>query len=132
MRKTLAQECGGLWYSHKWAADLVQRFLARTVHLFTKLAFEVLVEISGMRYKVAVQINSYLRTLPGQDTEHIPRLMHAEKLRLFSDPPLPHEEVRMLVMKLIARSPKVTTTMGEKVKRLLGRGDTRVYLKWLE
>ena len=64
MRKTLAQECGGLRYSHKWAADLDRRFLARTVHLFTKLAFEVLVEISGIRYKVAVQINSYLRTLP--------------------------------------------------------------------
>jgi hypothetical protein len=38
----------------------------------------------------------------------------------------------MLFMKLIARSPNVTTAMGEKVKRLLGRGDTRVYLKWLE
>jgi len=86
MRETLAQECGGLRYPQKWAADLDRRFLARTVHLFTKLAFEVLVEISGMRYEVAVQINSYLRTLPGQDTEHIPRLMHAEKLRLFSDP----------------------------------------------
>ena len=122
MRETLAQECGGLRYPQKWAADLDRRFLARTVHLFTKLAFEVLVKISGMRYKVAVQINSYLRTLPGQDTEHIPRLMHAEKLRLFSDPPLPHEEVQMLVMKLIARSPNVTTAMGEKVKRLLGRG----------
>ena len=122
----------GLRYPQKWAADLDRRFLARTVHLFTKLTFEVLVEISGMRYKVAVQINSYLRTLPGQDTEHIPRLMHAEKLRLFSDPPLSHEEVQMLVMKLIARSQNVTTAMGAKVKRLLGRGDTRVYLKWLE
>ena len=38
----------------------------------------------------------------------------------------------MLVTKLIARSPNVTTAMGAKVKRLLGRGDTRVYLKWLE
>ena len=38
----------------------------------------------------------------------------------------------MLVMKLIARSPNVTTAMGAKVKRLLGRGETRVYLKWLE
>ena len=102
--------------------NLDRRFLARTVHLFTKLAFEVLVEISGMRYKVAVQINSYILTLPAQDTEHIPRLMHAENLRLFADPPLPHEEVQMLVMKLIARSPNVTTAMGEKVKRLLGRG----------
>ena len=37
----------------------------------------------------------------------------------------------MLVTKLIARSPNVTTAMGGKVKRLLGRGDTRVYLKWL-
>jgi hypothetical protein len=38
----------------------------------------------------------------------------------------------MLVTKLIARSPNVTTTMGEKMKRLLGRGDKRVYLTWLE
>ena len=57
------------------------------MHLFTKLAFAALMEISGMRYKVAVQINLHLRTLPTQDTEHIPRLMHAEKLRLLSDPP---------------------------------------------
>jgi hypothetical protein len=94
------------------------------VHLFTKLAFEVLVEISGMHYKVTVQINSYLRTLPVQVTEHIPRLIHAEKLRLLSNPPLSHEEVHMLVMKLIARSPNVTMAMGEKMKRPLGRGDT--------
>ena len=38
----------------------------------------------------------------------------------------------MLVMKLVARSPNVTTKMGGKVKRLLGRGDQRVYLTWLE
>ena len=102
------------------------------MHLFTKLAFAALLELSGMRYKVAVQINTYLRELPTQDTEHIPRLMHAEKLRLLSDPPLPQEEVQMLVMKLVARSPNVTTTMGGKVKRLLGRGDKRAYLTWLE
>ena len=83
MREILAQDCGGLRYPQKWAVDLDRRVFARTVHLFTKLAFGVLVEISGMRYKVAVQINSYLRSLPGQDTEHIPRLMHAENLRLF-------------------------------------------------
>ena len=85
-----------------------------------------------MRYKVAVQINSHLRTLPTQDTEHIPRLMHAEKLRLLSDPPLPQEEVQMLGRKLVARSPNVTTMMEGKVKRLLGRSDQRVYLTWLE
>ena len=34
-------------------------------------------------------------------------------------------------MKLIAKSPNVTTAMGGKVNRLLGRRDTRVYLKWL-
>ena len=76
-----------------------------------KLAFTALLKISGMRYKVAVQINTYLRALPTQDTEHKPRLMHAEKLRLLSDPPLPQEEVQMLVMKLVARSPNATTTM---------------------
>ena len=38
----------------------------------------------------------------------------------------------MLVMKLVARSPNVTTTMEGKVKRLLGRRDQRVYLTWLE
>ena len=125
----------GVWgsrYPQQWAGDLDRRFLARTVHLFTKLAFAVLLEISGMRYKVAVQIKTYLRALPTQDTEHITRLMHAEKLRLLSDPPLPQEEVQMLVRKLVARSPNVTTTMGGKVKRLLGRGDQRVYLTWLE
>ena len=86
VRVALAQGCGGARYLQQWAADLDRRFLARTVHLFTKLAFAALLEISGMRYKVAVQINSHLRTLPTQDTEHIPRLMHAEKLRLLSDP----------------------------------------------
>ena len=98
--------------------DLDRRFLARTVHLFTKLAFAALLEISEMRCKVAVQINTRLRTLPTQDTEHIPRLLHAEKLRLLSDPPLPQEEVQMLVRKLVARSPNVTTMMEGKVKRL--------------
>ena len=58
--------------------------------------------------------------------------MHAEKLRLLSDPPLPQEEVQMLVRKLVARSPNVTTTIEGKVKRLLGRRDQRVYLTWLE
>ena len=38
----------------------------------------------------------------------------------------------MLVMKLVARSPNVTTTMKGKVKRLLSRRDQRVYLTWLE
>ena len=38
----------------------------------------------------------------------------------------------MLVRKLVARSPNVTTTMEGKVKRLLGRKDQRVYLIWLE
>ena len=85
-----------------------------------------------MRYKVAVQINTHLRTLSTQDTEHIPRLMHAEKLRVHADPPLPQEEVQMLVMKLVARSPNVTTMMEGKVKRLLARRDQRVYLTWLE
>ena len=89
VRAALTQGCGGFRYPQQWAADLDRRFLARTVHLFTKLAFAALLEISGMRYKVAVQINTHLRTLPTQDTEHIPRLMHAEKLRLLSDPPLP-------------------------------------------
>ena len=112
--------------------DLDRRFLARTVHLFTKLAFAALLEISGMRYKIAVQINMHLRTLPTQDTEHIPRLMHAEKLWVHADPPLPPEEVQMLVMKLVARSPNVTTKRKGKMKRLLGRRDQRVYLTWLE
>ena len=85
------------------------------MHLFTKLAFAALLENSGMRYKVAVQINTHLRTLPTQNTEHIPRLLHAEKLRLLSDPTLPQEEVQMLVTKLVARSPNVTTTMEGKV-----------------
>ena len=125
----------GVWgfrYPQQWAADLDRRFLARTVHLFTKLAFAALLEISGMRYKVAVQIKTYLRTLPTQDTEHIPRLMHAENLRVHADPQLPQEEVQMLVMKLVTRSPNVTTTIEGKVKRLLGRRDQRVYLTWLE
>ena len=86
---------GGARYPQQWAADLDRRYLARTVHLFTKLAFAALLEISGMRYKVAVQINTHLRTLPTQNTEHIPRLMHPEKLRLPSDPPLPQEEVQI-------------------------------------
>ena len=93
-----------------------RRVLARTVHLITKLAFAALLEISGMRYKVAVQINTHLRALPTQDTEHIPRLMHTEILRILADPPLPQEEVQILVMKLVARSPNVTTTMEGKVK----------------
>jgi hypothetical protein len=79
----------GVWWAlvpSTVGADLDRRFLAHTVHLFTKLSIAVLLKISGMRYKVAVQINTYLRTLPTQDTEHIPRLMHAEKLRLLSDP----------------------------------------------
>ena len=38
----------------------------------------------------------------------------------------------MLVMKLVARSPNVPTTMEGKVKRLLNRRDQRVYLTWLE
>ena len=58
VRATLTQGCGGLRYPPQWAADMDRRFLARTVHLFTKLAFAVLLEISGMRYKVAVQINT--------------------------------------------------------------------------
>jgi hypothetical protein len=58
--------------------------------------------------------------------------MHAEKLRLLSDPSLPHEKVHMLVMKLISRSPNVAITIGEKVKRLLGREYKRVYSKWLK
>ena len=85
-----------------------------------------------MRYKVTIQKNTHLRVLPTQDTEHIPRLMHAEKLRVHADPPLPQEEVQMLVRKRVARSPNVTTTMEGKVKRLLGRRDQRVYLTWLE
>ena len=38
----------------------------------------------------------------------------------------------MLVIKLVARSPNVTTTMEGKVKRLLGRRDQSVYLTWME
>ena len=51
--------------------------------------------------------------------------MHAEKLRLLSDPPLPQEEVQMLVMKMVARSPNVTSTLEGKVK-WLWEGLTRI------
>ena len=68
-----------------WAKDKYRKILTRAVQLFGKLSFTSLLEINGLRHKVALQITVRLNQLPTIQSQHIPRIPHAHKARLLGN-----------------------------------------------
>ena len=76
---------------------------------------------------MALQITVRLNQLPTIQSQHIPRIPHAHKVRLPQEPVIPLEEVMILVERMLR---KTTANMGDmrgKVLRFLERGDKRNY-----
>ena len=65
-----------------WAQEKYRKILTRAVQLFGKLSFATLQEINELRHKVALQITVRLNQLPTVQSQHIPRIPHAQKAHL--------------------------------------------------
>ena len=90
-----------------------------------------LLEINGLRHKVALQITVRLNQLPAVHSQHIPRIPHAHKARLPKELGIPQEEVQILVERMLRKTTANMGNMRGQVLRLLERGDKRNYQEWL-
>ena len=105
-----------------WAQDKYRKILARAIQLFGKLSFTTLQEINGLRHKVALQITVRLNQLPTVQSQHIPRIPHAQKAHLPRELGIPPEEVKILVERLLYA----------KQQRTGGICEGRCYDSWKE
>ena len=96
------------------------------------MAFATLLDLNGIRYKTAIQLTMALACKPPQDTQHIPRIPHADKAYMRWDPLISEAETQILITRLVRKSPRLTTDMRGRVDRLLTRNDQRVYAEQLE
>ena len=80
----------------------------------------------------AVQLTLALARRPSQDTQHIPRIPHADKAYMRWDPLISEEETQLLINRLVRKSPGLTMYMCSRVNWLLTRNDQRVYAEQLE
>ena len=90
-----------------------------------------LLEINGLRHKVALQITVRLNQLPAIQSQHIPRIPHAHKVRLPKELGIPPEEVKILVERMLRKTTANMGNMRGHVLRFLERGDKRNYQEWL-
>ena len=102
-----------------WAQDKYRKILTRAVQLFGKLSFTSLLEINGLRHKVALQITVRLNQLPPIQSQHIPRIPHAHKARLPRELGIPPEEVTILVERMLRKTTANVGNMRGQVLRLL-------------
>jgi hypothetical protein len=114
-----------------WAKDKYRKLLSGAIHLFGKLSFTTLQELTGLRHKVALQITVCLNQLPVIQTQHIPRIPHAQKARLPKELAILITEVLILVERMIRKTTENMGNMRGQVLRLLERGDKRNYQEWL-
>ena len=105
-----------------WAKDKYRKLLSRAIHLFGKLSFTTLQELTGLRHKVALQITVCLNQLPVIQTQHIPRIPHALTARLPKELVIPLEEVKMMVGRMLRKTTANMGSMRGQVLRLLERG----------
>jgi hypothetical protein len=89
------------------------------------MAFAALLDLNGIRYKIAVQLLELARR-PSKDTQHIPRIPHADKAYMRWDPLISEEEMHLLVKRTVRKAPGLTVDMRSRVNRLLTRNDQRV------
>ena len=114
-----------------WAQDQYRKILTRAVKLFGTLSFMTLLEINGLRHKVALQITVRLNQLPAIQSQHIPRIPHAHKARLPKELGIPPEEVKLLVERMLRKTTANMGNMRGHVLRFLERGDKCNYQEWL-
>ena len=115
-----------------WATDTLRKLLTQAVHFFTQMAFATLLDLNGIRYKTVIQLTMALACKPPQDTQHIPRIPHADKAYMRWDPLISEAETQLLITRLVRKSPGLTMDMRSRVDRLLTRNDQRVYAEQLE
>ena len=108
------------------------KLLTQAVHFFTQMAFATLLDLNDIRYKTAIQLTMALACKPPQDTQHIPRIPHADKAYMRWDPLISEAETQLLITRQVRKSPGLTIDMRSRVNRLLTRNDQRVYAEQLE
>ena len=98
----LEEQLGCHLHTH-WSTTAGRRCHASATRTFTSIALQGTQDLLRTRYYVGQQINSRLAKEQSADTQHIPRIPHANSTQAPGETPLPSNELEVHVHKLLNR-----------------------------